>query len=272
MLLWIYFILTRDSSGKSFVFLSPRQTGSENEGLWTLWWAHWGDPVSDPEELLTEPKTQYNQTQRWWAKATELSECPSWSSCWGEILLEKWLSMCSYCKVTFSDSMLSLTSQWKCHGQTLLKASVTSSHPLLTSVTGTHSPASLFTPTGPPPCLRLQPNTRPPGTVQTQSQHTFFFLNIVKSNTSPSCTNSNCQTMFGIFPLLILLVDGSKERKTKNIKGFLLKCKLRNPFYFQLFTAINLRHFCLYMSMRTFIWSSRFSKKRAHCHVITFSF
>lgn len=56
---WIYFILTRDSSVKSFVFLSPRQTGSlcfENEGLWTWWWAHWGDPVSDPEELLNWAK------------------------------------------------------------------------------------------------------------------------------------------------------------------------------------------------------------------------
>lgn len=57
MPLWIYFILTRDSSVKSFVFLSPRQTDTENEGLWILWWAHWGDPVSDPEELSTEPNS-----------------------------------------------------------------------------------------------------------------------------------------------------------------------------------------------------------------------
>lgn len=77
----------RDSSVKSFVFLSLRQTGSENEGLWALWWAHCGDPVSDPEELFTEPKTQYNKTQRRGAKARELTDCPSWSSGWGEYFL-----------------------------------------------------------------------------------------------------------------------------------------------------------------------------------------
>lgn len=57
---WIYFILTRDSFVKTFVFLSPRQTGLQNEQLSMLWWAQWGDTVSDPEDLLTEPKMQYS--------------------------------------------------------------------------------------------------------------------------------------------------------------------------------------------------------------------
>lgn len=113
----------------------------------------------------------------------------------------------------------------------------------------------------------------PYGTVQIQSHHTFFFLNIVKSNTSPSCTHWNCQTMFGIIPSLVLLVDGSEQRKTKNIKGFLLKCKRLSTFSFiSHFRTIDRLHFCLYMSKRTLIRSSGISKKRAHCQQITFSF
>lgn len=97
-------------------------------------------------------------------------------------------------------------------------------------------------------------NHSPLWTVQTQSHHTFFFLNIVKSNTSPSCTRSNCQTMFGIFPSFVLLVDGSQERKTKDINGFLLKCKRVSTFSFiSHFRTTDRLHICLYMSRRTFI-------------------
>lgn len=65
---WIGFILMSDISMKSFVFLPVRQIGSlcsGTEGLWTSWWARWGDPMSDPEEPFAEPKTQFNQTSGW---------------------------------------------------------------------------------------------------------------------------------------------------------------------------------------------------------------
>lgn len=281
MPLWIYFILTRDSSIKSFMFLSPRQTHclcSENEGFWTLWWAHWGDPVSDPEELLRWANTQYNQTwdgepnsQSWLTVPCEVVAAEK--SFWKTTVP---YGVCSQHKVNFSDSedvsdfldhkyRVKHTDrlQWKSllwHEQTQLKVT-SASPPNLQCIMRTHSCWSVHSKASSLPQSQIQPTIRPWGLFKTQSRHTFFFLNIVKSNTSPSCTHSNCQTVLDIFPLLILLVDGSEERKTKNIKGFLLKCKWLSTFSFisHFRTTIDLIHFCLCMSSSVIMWSFRLS-------------
>lgn len=73
-------------------------------------------------------------------------------------------------------------------------------------------------------------NHSPLWTAQTQSHHAFFFLNIVKSNTSPSCARPNCQTMLRDCSLVHFA--GSEERKKKDVKGFSLKCKQLSSFSF----------------------------------------
>lgn len=56
----IYFILMRDSSEEPCVPLTKTNKLGERwvgvGGLWTQRKAHWGDLVSDPEELFREPK------------------------------------------------------------------------------------------------------------------------------------------------------------------------------------------------------------------------
>lgn len=73
-------------------------------------------------------------------------------------------------------------------------------------------------------------NHSPLWTAQTQSHHTFFFLNIVKSNTSPSCTRPTCQTM--LRDCSVVHFAGSEERKAKDVKSYSLKCKQLSTFSF----------------------------------------
>lgn len=141
---------------------------------------------------------------------------------------------------------------WRCH--TLPTCKVSQEHTLT---------LSQFTPTRPLSASPSQPLA--PGTIQIQSHHTFFFLNIVKSNTPPSCTHSNCQTMFGILPLLILLMDSHEERKTKNVRAFLLKCKRLHIFSFY----FHLLHVCPYRSRRTSIWSSSVPLSSNYIFILT---
>ena len=218
-----------------------------------------GDPVCDPEEPFTEPNKQYNQTQRWWAKATAISD-----------LSEEKSSRCVFTLFALSSSVASVkivrtvkvrwTELVEDVSHILLMCTVTQNHSL------THSNRA--------PSLPQTPAKHsPPGDVHTKSYHTFFFLNIVKSNISPSCTRSSSQTMFGSFPLLMLPVDTVRGQRQRTLR---VSCWKANRWYaFSLnshFRTINLQHICLYTSRRTFIWSSRFSKKRVHCQEITVSF
>lgn len=127
----------------------------------------------------------------------------------GEKVLWKWLSLVESVDNTRSTSVslsmsvrlkLNLTSQFQSvlHEQTLLmvtSASVTSSQH------SKYQENALRSNNSSP--HKTPANHSPLRTIQTQSLRIFFFLNIVKSNTSSSCTHLNCQTMFVIFPLLV---------------------------------------------------------------------
>lgn len=108
-------------------------------------------------------------------------------------------------------------------------------------------------------------NHSPLWTAQTQSHHTFFFLNIVKSNTSPSCTRPTCQTM--LRDCSVVHFAGSEERKAKDVKSYSLKCKQLSTFSFNSHSHYrSSRHVQQDIHM-----IPELSKKRAHCQQVTFS-
>lgn len=125
---------------------------------------------------------KFNQTRRWWAKAAELTDCPSWSrgledlenDChsWKAFTIRGRHQRLCWCRWFFL-----ITLQPLLHEQTLLmvtSASVTFSR-CLRYQENTLS-CERFTPTT-PPCLRPQPTTCPSGPFKHNLTTHFFFLN-----------------------------------------------------------------------------------------------